>query len=134
MTSPVRLLLVDDSPDFLASATDFLCTRPQLQLVGPAASGAEALDLVARIPVDLVLLDLNLRGLNGFETARRLKARPDAPKIIIVTLQDAPEYRHLALAAGADGFIAKGEFTTALLPLIASLFPGMPVPLPAPET
>lgn len=119
---PVRLLLVDDNTDFLASANAHLCTRPELHLVGAARSGAEALELSARHPVDLVLLDLNMRGMDGLTTTRQLKTRPGAPKIIIVTLHDAPEYRRLALAAGADGFVGKAEFTTALLPLIGTLF------------
>lgn len=123
VTPPVRLLLADDNPDFLASATAHLCARPQLSVVGAARSGAEALTLFNSVPVDLVLLGLNMRGLEGMETTRQFKAWPGAPKVIRVSLEDAPEYRRLALASGADGFIGKAEFATALLPLIATLFP-----------
>ncbi|MBC7366201.1 MAG: response regulator transcription factor [Undibacterium sp.] len=123
MTPPVRLLLVDDNHDFLVSASAHLRTRPQLSIVGAVRSGEEAFTLLNSAPVDLVLLDLNVCGLDGLETTRQFKAGPRAPKVIIVTLQDAPEYRRRALAAGADGFIGKAEFTTALFPLIATLFP-----------
>ncbi len=120
--NPVRLLLVDDTPDFLTAAATFLRARSEVRVVGTAGSGVEALELATRLPVDLVLLDLNMRGMDGLETTRQLKSRPGAPKIIIVTLHNAPEYRRLALAAGADGFVSKAEFTTALLPLIGTLF------------
>lgn len=126
MTPPVRYLLVDDNPDFRTSAAAFLSAEPHLLLAGEAGSGAEAVEICSRIPVDLVLLDFAMRGLDGYETARQLKVWPGAPKVIIVTLQDGPEYRRLAKLAGADGFVGKIEFTTALLPLIASLFPESP--------
>lgn len=134
MTPTVRFLLVDDNPDFRASAAAFLSTEPHLRLVGEAGSGTEAVTLCAQIPVDLVLLDLAMHGWDGFETTRQIKARPGAPKIILVTLQEGPEYRRIAKLAGADGFIGKIEFTTALLPLIASLFPDPTVPPSTPST
>ncbi|MBC7366202.1 MAG: hypothetical protein H7343_05210 [Undibacterium sp.] len=64
-----------------------------------------------------MLLGLNLRGSDGLETTRQFKAPPRAPKVIIVTLQDAGEYRFLALAAGADRLIDKAEFTAGHLEL-----------------
>ncbi len=123
MTPPLRLLLVDDNLNFLVSAVAFLRTQPQVSLVGGVRSGEHALTLLDSCPVDLVLLDLNMCGLDGLETTRQIKAGPRAPKVVIVTLEDAPENRLLALVAGADGFIGKAEFTTALFPLIATLYP-----------
>lgn len=117
----MRLLLVDDNPDFLASAAAHLCTGPHLSIVGAVRSGEEALTYLNTLLVDLVLIDLNMRGLDGLAATRQFKASRGAPKVIILALQDAPEYRGLALAAGADGFIGKAEFTTGLLPLIATL-------------
>ena len=123
VTAPVRLLLVDDNHDFLVSAAAHLRTRPPLSIVGAVRSGEEALTLLNSVHIDLVLLDLNMCGLNGLETTRLFKARPRAPKVIIVTLEEAPEYRRRARVAGADGFIGKAEFATELIPLIATLFP-----------
>lgn len=120
---PLCLLLVDDNPDFRAAAFVYLTGQPHLRLAGLAASGEEALALLAHKRIDLVLLDLAMPGLGGFATLRLLKDRPNPPQVIIVTLQDAPECRRLAHDAGADGFIAKHEFTGALLPVIARLFP-----------
>ncbi len=119
----IRLLLVDDSPEFLEAAANFLSTDPEVEVVGQARSGQDALEQVARTRLDIVLMDLAMPGINGLETTRRIKARPDAPRVIILTLYDNPSYRSLAQAAGADGFVAKSEFGSQLLPLIHQLCP-----------
>lgn len=118
----VRILLVDDSLTFLESATRFLSVNERLKIVGRALSGGEALEQVSQLCPDLVLMDLTMPGMNGLEATRRLKARKSAPCVIILTLSDSSEYCAAAAAAGADGFVTKSEFGTALLPLIHSLF------------
>jgi two-component system nitrate/nitrite response regulator NarL len=121
--TPIRTLLVDDSVHFLGAARSFLSGRPGLQVVDDVVSGREALLQAGPLQADLILLDLNMAGLNGLETARRLKALPAPPKIVVVSYHDASEYRRAALAAGADAFVSKTEFAQALLPVIAALFP-----------
>lgn len=118
----VRILLVDDSLTFLESATRFLSANERLEIIGRALSGGEALEQVSQLCPDLVLMDLTMPGMNGLEATRRLKARQSAPYVIILTLSDSSEYCAAAVAAGADGFVTKSEFGTALLPLIHSLF------------
>jgi DNA-binding NarL/FixJ family response regulator len=71
---------------------------------------------------DLLLLDLELPGLDGLAVLRLVKARPAAPRVVVVTLHDHEPYRVAAAAAGADGFVAKRAFTTALGPLLRDLF------------
>jgi DNA-binding NarL/FixJ family response regulator len=122
MPLPVQVLLVDDNPGFIAPAVRFLSALPQVKVVGCACSGEEALDLVARLSPDLVLMDLALPGMNGLEATARLRSRPDAPRVIMVTLYDTPEYRAAARVAGADGYVSKSDFGTDLLPMILSLF------------
>ena len=63
-------------------------------------------------------------SMNGLEATRQIKALPGAPCVVILTLQDNPEYRLAAESVRADGFIAKSEFGTQLLPLIHTLFDG----------
>ncbi|MBI3244298.1 MAG: response regulator transcription factor [Chloroflexi bacterium] len=121
---PIRTLLVDDSREFLESIKQFLVGQHWLEIVGEAHSGGEALALVAALRPDLALIDLRMPGLNGLEAARCLKARPNSPRIIITTLYDNPEYRAAALAACADGFIAKSELGAQLLTLVERLFSG----------
>jgi DNA-binding NarL/FixJ family response regulator len=119
---PLRILLVDDSPIFLESATRFLAMDARLEIVGQVLSGGEALEQVPRLCPDLVLMDLAMPGINGLEATRQIKAQPSAPHVVILTLNDSNEYRAAAEAVGADGFVTKSEIGTALLPLIHSLF------------
>ena len=119
---PIRILLVDDSPEFLESATRFLSADPRIEIVGRALSGAEAMEQVTRAQPDLVLMDCRMTGMNGLEATRNIKAWPGAPSVIILTFYDDAEYRAAARAAGADGYITKSEFGTALLPFIHALF------------
>jgi DNA-binding NarL/FixJ family response regulator len=72
---------------------------------------------------DLVLMDLAMPGMGGLEATRRLKAEPDAPRVIMLSLHEHPMYRTAALDAGANGFVPKSKLGTALLPMIHSLFP-----------
>jgi DNA-binding NarL/FixJ family response regulator len=117
---PLRILLVDDSLRFLESAARFLSGETYLEIVGRALSGKEAIEQIALLRPDLVLMDLAMPGINGLEATRQIKMQPNAPYIIILTLNDSSEYQMAAEAAGADGFVSKAEFSTALLPLISS--------------
>lgn len=117
----MRILLVDDNPLFLRLVTLLLCDRHGLELVGQACAGDEALAQVARLRPDVVLMDYAMPVMNGLEATRQLKAQPDAPRIIILTLHDSPQYRAAAAAAGADGFIAKAECGLCLIPTLTAL-------------
>jgi DNA-binding NarL/FixJ family response regulator len=123
----LTVLLVDDSWAFLGSAEHFLSMEPNLQVVGYATTGLEALDQIGRLRPDLVLMDVAMPRMNGLAATRRLKEKPDAPRIIMLTVHNLAEYRRAAAEAGADGFLAKSEFGCQLLPLIRKLF----VPAPA---
>jgi DNA-binding NarL/FixJ family response regulator len=118
----IRTLLVDDSPEFLDAAGRFLASYPNIELVGSALSGKEAIEQVALLNPDLVLMDLAMPGINGLETTRRIKAEPGAPRVIILTLHDNPEYRAASDSVNADGFIAKSDFGAELMPLIRYIF------------
>jgi DNA-binding NarL/FixJ family response regulator len=118
----LRVLLVDDNWAFLGSAEHFLCMEPHLQIVGCVASGQDAVEQVRLLAPDLVLMDLAMPGMTGLMAARLIKAMPHPPRVIILTVHDQPEYHAAAEAAGADGFVAKSEFGSELLPLIDRLF------------
>ena len=120
--STIRALLVDDYADFIESASQFLSTVPQIQVVGCAHSGSEALQAVDRLRPDLVLMDLAMPGMSGLEATRRIKAQAGAPRVVILTLYNNHGYRAAARSAGADGFVSKSEFGENLLPLICDLF------------
>ena len=118
----IRLLLVDDNPEFLEAATRFVATEPQISVVGQALSGRDAVLQVSTLRPDLVLMDYVMPDMNGIEATRMVKAQDEVPQVVILTLHDLPEYRAQAEAAGADGFLPKADFGRDLLALIASLF------------
>ncbi len=117
----IRILLVDDSVEFLESVTRFLSVDPHIVIAGCAFSGQEALERAEELAPDLVLMDLAMPGIDGLEATRRIKARDLAPYVIIVTLYDDPEYRVAAQEVGADGLVSKSELGTQLRPLIQHL-------------
>ena len=127
MTKPLRTLIVDDNHTFVESAANFLMERPQIEVVGSAYSGQEALDKVEEFAPDLVLMDLSMPQMDGFEATRKIKARDNPPVVIILTLYDYPEYRDRAKIAGADGFVSKVDLGVKLMPLISELFAGLGV-------
>jgi len=126
----MRILLVDDSKEFLDVAERFLSKVPQIEVVGRASSGEAGIESVNRLKPDLVLMDIAMPGMNGLETTRKIKEGPDPPLIVILTLYDNPEYRTVSKEIRADGFLSKSKFGTRLLPLIhelsARLFPPSP--------
>jgi two-component system invasion response regulator UvrY len=116
-----RLLLVDDSAEFLESAEYFLRRQNNVQVVGRALDGNVALDEVTRLAPDLVLMDIAMPGLSGLEVTRRLKARPFPPVVVLLTLYDTPEYRAAAVAVGADGFVSKADFCSGVLGVLGTM-------------
>lgn len=118
----IRTFLVDDSAEFLDAALRFLSMDPKIEIIGFAVSGPEALKEISQQEPDLVLMDLAMPGMNGLEATRLLKEQENSPRVIILTLHDIPEYRTASQDARADGFIAKSEFGTLLLPEIHTLF------------
>jgi DNA-binding NarL/FixJ family response regulator len=117
----IRVLLVDDHEAFLRVATEFLKRHNELNklaVVGVARGGEEALTLAQDLRPQVILIDLNMPGLNGLETIPRLRAMLPEAGIIALTLLDPKVYRQAALAAGADDFVPKGNLSTDLLPAI----------------
>jgi DNA-binding NarL/FixJ family response regulator len=118
---PLRILLVDDSVQFLDVVARTLATVPAVEIVGRALSGRDAVEQVTQLQPDLVLMDVAMPNMNGLEATRHIKAQADAPHIVILTLHDTPEYRAAAEAVGADNFVSKAEFNAQMLPLIRTL-------------
>jgi DNA-binding NarL/FixJ family response regulator len=121
---PIRTVLVDDSPIVLKALSLFLQRLNGFELVGTATDGYHAVRRVVELQPDLVLMDLRLPGMNGLEATRQIKARSQAPTVIMVTADDTPECRAAASAAGTDGFVGKQNLFTQLRTAIRKLFPG----------
>lgn len=118
---PIRVLLVDDNPDFIEAAEKFLAMEGCLEIVGCASSGQEAIKQAAALRPALILMDYVMPGLNGLEATREIKNMDDAPAVIILTMHENPAYRAQCEAVGADGFVVKKEFTSKLIPLILNI-------------
>lgn len=118
----IRTLLVDDSTAFLESVARLLAEDARIEIVGRAMSGHAALEQVAHLQPDLVLMDWRMPAMNGLETTRAIKTRADAPRVVVLTLNDGPTFREATELAGADGFVCKLELDGQLKPLIHSLF------------
>ena len=109
MSDPIRVLLVDDHPVVRDGLAAILDTQPDLLVVGAAASGSEAIKLIKAIQPDVVLLDLEMPGLDGVEVMRRIKADSPAVQAIVFTAFDTDERILSAVKAGAMGYLLKGS-------------------------
>ena len=116
-----RVLLVDNSADLLRSTKNLLATSDDVEVIGCATSCREALECVSRMHPDLVLVDVTMGDMSGIEATRRMKAEPRPPLVVLTTLYDESRYEREAMAAGADGLVAKPELGTRLLPIIRVL-------------
>jgi DNA-binding NarL/FixJ family response regulator len=107
----LRVLLVDDQDASLDMGRSLLGSRDDFQIIGEAHSGEEALLVVPRLQPDLVVMDVQMPGINGFETARRLLQEVPDLKVVLTSGFEDPEYQSLAHAVGAVGFIAKTQMS-----------------------
>lgn len=114
----MRAIVVDDYAPFLTALTALLGQKTGVEVVGQADNGIDGLKLIEEMKPDLVLVDYTMPGMGGIELTQRLKAVPGAPKVIVMSFQEEPETRQLALDAGADGFLPKTEIHQDLLPLL----------------
>jgi two-component system, OmpR family, response regulator MprA len=114
-----RLLVVDDDPDIRLSLKRAL--RCAGYSVTMAAHGAAALDCLARAPVDLIVLDVLMPMVDGFDTCRRLRERGDATPILVLTARDSIDDRVTGLALGADDYLVKPFALRELLARVQAL-------------
>lgn len=105
----IRTVIVDDSPFIVESLGSFFARQEGFEVVGIAESGLEAVDRVAGLRPDLVLMDIRMPGMDGLEATREIKAREDAPVVIVYSLEYSEGVRAAAKAAGADDFVAKAR-------------------------
>lgn len=113
-----RVLLIDDNDAFLAAASQYLTDFCEMDVVGTATTGEAGIRLAQRLQPDVVLLDFSMPGIDGPETARHLKALPNPPVVIMVSLNAETPYRQQAQLGGCDGFVSKASFTDEIAPLL----------------
>ena len=105
-----RVLLADDQALFREGLETLLSVHKDIQVVGQAVNGQEAVDIALKLRPDVILMDLMMPGINGLEATRRLRAGGFTGGIIMVSIQNEQEYVQSAIAAGAEAFVAKDKF------------------------
>ena len=103
----IRVALVDDQAMVRAGFRMILETEDDVTVVGEAADGSEAVDLVARSSPDVVLMDVRMPKMDGIEATRRIVASGNGAKVLMLTTFDLEDYVYSALRAGASGFLLK---------------------------
>ncbi|KAB2967748.1 two-component system response regulator NarL [Zoogloea sp.] len=101
------VIIIDDHPLFRKGVSQLLALNDELHLIGEASSGEEGLELARALEPDLILLDLNMKGMNGIETLRALRDADLAARILILTVSDSADDLVAAIRAGADGYLLK---------------------------
>ena len=124
MPTTTHVLIIDDHPLFRRGVSQLLGLADGFTIVGEAASGQEGIELAKRLEPDLILLDLNMKGMNGLETLRTMRDLEIDARIILVTVSDAPEDLIAAIRSGADGYILKDNDPDDILKLIDSAMHG----------
>ncbi|WP_374613062.1 response regulator [Gordonia sp. (in: high G+C Gram-positive bacteria)] len=126
-----RIMIVDDDPLVRSGLRLLLGGDAGLDIVAEAGNGQEALDTHATAPVDLVLMDLRMPGLDGIAATGRFKALASPPAIIVLTTFDADDYVVRALAMGADGFLLKDTPPDDIVAAIHQVLDGRPALSPS---
>jgi DNA-binding NarL/FixJ family response regulator len=127
----IRVLVVDDQTLMRSGLVGMLAVHDDLDVVGEAADGLEAVQRAAVLRPDVVVMDIRMPRLDGIEATRRLRAAPDGPRVLVLTTFDLDEYVWQALRAGAGGFLLKDAPPERLAEAVRTVAAGEPLLAPS---
>jgi len=124
MSRPIRILIADDHPLFRAGLRALLESIPDTEVAGEAATGEEAVEAAVALVPDVVVMDINVPGLNGIDATRRIVDASEDVKVLVMTMHDDDEAVFVAIRAGARGYQLKGAAQDETLRAIRSVANG----------
>lgn len=124
LTTPIRVLLVDDHPIFRAGLRALLESQPDGRVVGEAGNGAEAVTRAIELRPDITLLDISMPDVDGLEALRRMQANHVPGRALVLTMHAEHEYLLQVLESGGYGYVLKQDVDTDLLSAIRTVAAG----------
>ncbi|MBZ0106399.1 MAG: response regulator transcription factor [Sulfuricella denitrificans] len=124
MLKKQRILIVEDHTLLRAGLKALLTQDPDIEIVGEADNGRDAVQAIGTLAPNLVLMDLSMPGMNGIEAIRDIKRRYPDTRVLVLTIHKTDEYIHESLRAGADGYILKDATHDELRVAIRSVLNG----------
>ena len=131
MDAQIRVLIADDHALVREGTRELLARETDLEVVGEAADGAEAIELAGRLLPDVVVIDIGMPGINGVEATARIKAEHPEIGVLVLTVQDDEQYVYAILEAGAAGYLLKDIHGSQLVEAVRSVRAGEGVLHPA---
>jgi two-component system response regulator NreC len=122
--SKIRILLADDHAVLRAGLRKLLDSEPDMEVVGEAADGEEALRKTQELTPDIVLMDITMPAMGGLEVTQRIRENSPAIKVLMLTVHDDEGYFHKALRSGAAGYVPKKAADTELFSAIRAAYKG----------
>jgi DNA-binding NarL/FixJ family response regulator len=120
----IRVLITDDHPRFREGMQFMLRREPDVELVGEASTGEEAIDKAAALQPDVILMDLRMPGVNGVEATRRIMETSPHIRVLVITMYEDDDTVFAALRAGARGYLLKGADKAEVLRAIRAVASG----------
>ncbi len=118
----IRLVLADDNPEVLETLTDML--QPKYVVAGALSDGASLLQQVAELKPDVIILDISLPDMTGFDVARQLKKRGVSAKVIFLTVHENIDFVQAAFELDAAGYVFKSRISSDLVEAINTISEG----------